>query len=226
MENREMLFGEKCLAAGTGSLEQALALGWKEKWLLDGDPAGLGADALVCLGEYRCGHLEHPYSRALMEFKDNGGRFGREADGRRRHAAFFARCLAAALIAAPWPDSAVLAAIVPPKLNQPPEDYHLHDLTLEVDGLLRPAGVSGRISLAPGLLAFRNEIPPLKSLALSCREEVIHRGIICGDELNGRGVVLLDDIIASGATARECVRALRESGAGFVGVAALARRVE
>ncbi len=221
-----MRFGESCLAAGIKNLEQALALARQEVWTLEADAVNLGADCLLCLGEYRCGHLEHPYSRALMEFKDNKGRFGRGQDGVRRNAAFFARCLAAAILSGPLAESASLAAIVPPKLGQPPADYHLSELSQAVTGILESACAPGHFRLEQDLLAFRSEIPPLKSLALSCREEVIHRGILCRRELAGGPVLLLDDILASGATARECVRALREAGAGRISVLALARRVE
>ncbi|MCE5272121.1 phosphoribosyltransferase [bacterium] len=221
-----MRFGERCLDAGMDSLEQALALARDEAWELEADAAGLGADCLLCLGEYRCGRLEHSYSRALMEFKDNKGRFGRAGDGARHNMIFFARCLAVAILAGPLGDNLSLGAIVPPKLNQPPADYHLSGLAHAVGCILEGACAPGCFRLEQGLLAFRSEIPPLKSVALSCREEVIHRGILCRRELNGCPVLLLDDILASGATVRECVRALREAGAGAVAVLALARRVE
>jgi ComF family protein len=44
-----------------------------------------------------------------------------------------------------------------------------------------------------------------------------------GDAIRGREVILVDDILTSGATARECARVLKRAGAARVWVATLAR---
>lgn len=217
-------FGEKCLYLGLSDPAAVRELAAREP-VRPESGLGLNADQVYTLGEYRCGCLEHPYSRVLMEFKDNRGRFGRGSLGRRRHVDFFAQCLAAVVLDAPGLAGYSVVAIVPPKLNQRPEDYHLYDLALVVGEILAADNNAGHPVLRKDLLSFRNEIPPLKSLDLSCRDEVITRGVECVRPLDGQSVVLLDDIIASGATARECVRALREAGASAVAVLALARRV-
>jgi predicted amidophosphoribosyltransferase len=45
----------------------------------------------------------------------------------------------------------------------------------------------------------------------------------CGSDLGGRSVLLVDDVMTSGATLRECARVLRLHGAGPITVAVAAR---
>ena len=86
-------------------------------------------------------------------------------------------------------------------------------------------GESGRIEIDYGALEFTGEVPPVKSVRLPDRPCALESRIACGRDLAGRAVLLLDDIIASGATAAECVRAIRAAGADRVALLALARRV-
>jgi hypothetical protein len=218
-------FGETCLALKEAGWEKIMAQAALGSCLPPEALAELGADRAHLLGEYRCGHLGHEYSRALMEFKDNRGLFGR-VGGRRRNEDFFARCVAAVLLADPGLAGYTLILAVPPKLNQDPADYHLYDLAAALEQVLEDSAGPGRFEIRRDGLRFRTHVPPIKSVELNCREYVIRNGIECPLALDGRNVILLDDIVASGATSRECIRAMRQAGAGKIALIALARRVE
>lgn len=114
---------------------------------------------------------------------------------------------------------------VPPKLGEDPSGYHLYDLAAELGRELERRGRTGRLEIDFSALEFTGEVPPVKSIRLPERFYALERRIACRRELAGGAVLLLDDIIASGATAAECVRAIRAAGAGRVALLALARRV-
>lgn len=182
---------------------------------------GIDADVVHLLGEYRCGELGHPYSRCLMEFKDQDGRFGRAPDGRRLHQERFAACVAAVIETDPRLREYPLIIPVPPKRHQDPASYHLLDL---VNELGKMAPLASR-EMSPGALRFRGDVPPIKQVRLERRCQVITGEIECTVELAGKAAILLDDIVASGSTAAECIRALRAKGCARVALIALARRV-
>jgi predicted amidophosphoribosyltransferase len=46
---------------------------------------------------------------------------------------------------------------------------------------------------------------------------------VASPAVNGRHVVIIDDVFTTGATVRECARALRAAGARRVGVLTVAR---
>jgi predicted amidophosphoribosyltransferase len=47
--------------------------------------------------------------------------------------------------------------------------------------------------------------------------------VLRSDEIAGRDVLLLDDVLTTGTTANECARVLKQSGAGQIFVATVAR---
>ena len=195
-------------------------------------PAGLpaavpdtGADCTRVLGEYDCGNPDHDYSAKLTRFKDLNGASGRDENGLRHYQRWFAGILADILLGDEALTGFCLAVPVPPKLNQDRSDYHLFDLAAEVERELERRGRGDRLEIAFNALRFTGEVPPVKSIGLPDRPCALASRIACTMDLAGRPVLLLDDIIATGATAAECVRALREAGASGVALVALARRV-
>ena len=91
--------------------------------------------------------------------------------------------------------------------------------------LARAVGKS--LGVAAGMRALRRVLDPGPQGHHS-REERRARVRGCfevsrGAEVDGRRVLLIDDVVTTGATASECARVLKEAGASFVGVLAVAR---
>ncbi len=193
---------------------------------LPGGMPGTGADFTHVLGEYDCGNLDHEFSARLIRFKDLKGNFGREPDGRRHYQGFFAGLLANLFLSSPRLSEYRLLVPVPPKRGQDPAGYHLFDLAAELEAECERLGKGDRLQIDFDALKFTGEVPPVKSIRLPDRPCALDSRIACTADLAGHSVVLLDDIIASGATAAECVRALRKAGAVRVALVALARRVK
>ncbi len=193
-----------------------------------GLPEGIpdtGADFTHVLGEYDCGNLDHEFSSKLIRFKDLKGVFGRQADGRRYYQGYFAGLLSEFLLGNSVLTQYHMLVPVPPKRGQDPAGYHLYDLAAELEAEYGRRSEKNGLRIDFDALKFTGEVPPVKSIRLPDRPCALESRIACTTELCGRSVILLDDIIASGATAAECVRALREAGAERVALVALARRV-
>lgn len=110
---------------------------------------------------------------------------------------------------------------VPHKLDQVPESYHLYDL-LEAVRLLDCAR---KWIVCRDLLRFKRSVASLKETALHLRRTSI-AGAMCANSSRGiNDVVLIDDIIATGATLTEASRALREGGVTRIVALSLAKRV-
>lgn len=79
------------------------------------------------------------------------------------------------------------------------------------------------IPLFPGLLYKKRETPP--QVSLPRRERLLNLKGAFGTrkKLNGERVLIVDDVVTTGATVRECSRAIIKAGAAEVFVAALAR---
>ena len=192
--------------------------------LPDGMPE-TGADYAASLGEYDCGNLEHEFSARLIRFKDLEGGFGRENDGRRMFQGYFSGLVADKILGDPGLAGSELILPVPPKQKEDPSGYHLYDLAHELENVLAGRNLGKAPEIVFGALRFTGEVPPVKSIRLPDRPCALESRIACSLDLTGRKVLLLDDIVASGATAAECIRAIRAAGASRVTLMALARRV-
>ena len=220
-----MLFGEKCIRLAGSALEEIEKISAAGGIETISSFPGLDADLIFMLGEYHCGKLDHEYSRCLMEFKDIGGRFGRKS-GKRLHAAGFAGCVAALILSESQLEEYSLIVTVPPKIDEDPEDYHLFALADEIETLLGSHSRGKNLRVGKDALRFKAHVPPVKKVPLEQRLSVMEDVVECKIDLNGRKVILLDDIIASGATSHECIRAMRAKGCAKIAVIALAKRVE
>jgi len=65
--------------------------------------------------------------------------------------------------------------------------------------------------------------PPQQGLTLTERDRNLAGAFHCEGSLAGSRVLLVDDVMTSGATARECCRVIKQAGAREVAVAILAR---
>ena len=91
---------------------------------------------------------------------------------------------------------------------------------LRVLGKVRP---EWRLTEAHGCLVRKKRTEAQWVLSLKGRRRNLKGAFEVQGEVHGREVLLIDDILTSGATARECARVLRRAGAAKVWVATLAR---
>jgi ComF family protein len=79
------------------------------------------------------------------------------------------------------------------------------------------------IPLQMNLLLKKRETLPQIGLGAKERGKNLRNAFEVTGKLNGQGIILLDDVMTTGATARECAKTLRKAGAGEVVVVTLAR---
>ncbi len=80
------------------------------------------------------------------------------------------------------------------------------------------------LTLAPHALARTRATAAQSGLDARTRRRNVRRAFAASSEVRGRHIALLDDVVTTGATVRECARALRRAGAKSVVVWAVARR--
>jgi ComF family protein len=89
-------------------------------------------------------------------------------------------------------------------------------------GLARALGVPAHLG---GLGRTRKTVPQNQLASLTAKRENVHNAFKARPSLRcaGKVVLLVDDVLTTGSTAHEAARALRQAGARWVAVAALAR---
>lgn len=75
----------------------------------------------------------------------------------------------------------------------------------------------------PQLLQRQIDTISQQGLSAAQRRRNLRRAFVASAAVAGRNILLIDDVMTTGATARECSRALRKAGATAITVAVLAR---
>ncbi|MEZ4485608.1 MAG: ComF family protein [Syntrophotaleaceae bacterium] len=89
--------------------------------------------------------------------------------------------------------------------------------------LARALGKRMQLPVPARLLTRTRPTPPQIGLKAIERRRNLRGAFAVRGVLDGERVLLIDDVMTTGATARECSRTLLEAGAGAVAVAVLAR---
>jgi ComF family protein len=89
--------------------------------------------------------------------------------------------------------------------------------------LARQVGRHCAIPLAPAGLRRLRETPPQQGLGARVRHTNLRGAFTVAAPVAGRHVLLIDDVMTTGTTARECAGVLRQAGAASVAVAVLGR---
>jgi ComF family protein len=79
------------------------------------------------------------------------------------------------------------------------------------------------IPVVTGLLYKKKETPPQVGLSRAERLTNLRGAFSTKRKLKGERVLIVDDVITTGATIRECAKAMRKAGAGDIHATALAR---
>lgn len=87
--------------------------------------------------------------------------------------------------------------------------------------------VSENISVpCEDILYKKEEYPPQHDIPLHEKENIIRGKIGCREEITGKKVLLIDDTYVTGNTKNECVRALKDRGAGDIWGLVIGRSVD
>jgi ComF family protein len=89
--------------------------------------------------------------------------------------------------------------------------------------LARELGRRWQVPAPARLLRRIRFTPSQQGLDAAARRRNLKGAFALSRELDGERVLLIDDVLTTGATARECARTLLDGGAGQVAVAVLAR---
>ena len=80
-----------------------------------------------------------------------------------------------------------------------------------------------RIPVLPRLLVRTRPTPPQQGLSVAVRQQNLRGAFTLATPLQGETVLLIDDVMTTGATVRECAQVLQSGGAGEVVVAVIGR---
>ncbi|WP_432821889.1 ComF family protein [Trichloromonas sp.] len=89
--------------------------------------------------------------------------------------------------------------------------------------LARQLAKRWRVPVAPRQLVRNRPTPPQQGLSLSVRQQNLRGAFAMTAPLQGETVLLIDDVMTTGATLRECARTLQSSGAGEIVAAVIGR---
>jgi ComF family protein len=89
--------------------------------------------------------------------------------------------------------------------------------------LARGVGRQTGVKVAPRLLQRIRSTPTQQGLSSQQRRQNLRGAFTLRNALDGESILLIDDVLTTGVTARECSRVLLEGGAGQVAVGVLAR---
>ncbi|WZO97336.1 HAD-IA family hydrolase [Isosphaeraceae bacterium EP7] len=161
-------------------------------------------DRCECLGRYFSGSDPRSFgsrwSQRILAAKEN-----------HEVGLAFAPAIARFLNSYPWKPDVIVP--VPPKPG-------LASRFGPLLGALEPMLATPASSVLDGLTCLA-EIPDYKILNYTTREHAIQGTIGTNRDWAGRKVALLDDVLTSGSSARECARVLRQAGAAEVRIVAL-----
>mgnify|MGYP001304268822 FL=1 len=89
--------------------------------------------------------------------------------------------------------------------------------------LAKPVAKHLHAPLEVHLLQRIKTTPPQQGQNAAARQRNLHKAFAAGRPLAGEQILLIDDVMTTAATARECAKTLKENGAGEIHVAVLGR---
>jgi predicted amidophosphoribosyltransferase len=163
-------------------------------------------------GTWWAARYDGPVRAALLAYKERGRRDLAEPLGR-----LLARSVAAAWAAERSPPPRVVLVPAPSARSVAAARGGDHVLRLA-----RRAGARCGLRTAGGVLTLTRSVRDSAGLGIAERAANLSRAVVARPAPVGVGALVVDDIVTTGATLHECVRALREAGWPVIGTAVVA----